>query len=205
MGLYARCICPPLLDWVMAARQFAEMRPEVLKLAKGSVFEIGFGSGHNLFHYPKAVTKLTTADPNVQLFRIARKRIRALPFAVETHILRGEDLPMADHTFDTVVSTWTLCSIAGVEQALGELRRILKPDGHFLFVEHGLADDRRTRWWQHTLTPIQKVLGDGCHLNRDIKALIENSGFRIESLENFRLHHMPKWAGYQYRGVAVKA
>ena len=204
MGLYARYLCPCLLDRVMAAPKFAELRPQVLELAVGDVFEIGFGSGHNLPYYPKAISKLTAADPNLQLNRIAQKRIRVSPFAVDTHILGGEHLPMADHTFDTVVSTWTLCSIAGVEQALGELRRILKPDGRFLFVEHGLADDPRTQWWQHTLTPIQKALGDGCHLNRDIKALIENSGFRIESLENFRFRHMPKWAGYQYKGVAVR-
>ena len=204
MGLYKRYLCPCLTDWVMAAPQFAELRPQVLSRARGLVFEIGFGSGHNLPHYPGHVTKLTTADPNVGLNRIAQQRILASPIPVETHILSAEHLPMPDHTFDTVVSTWTLCSIAGVEEALSEVRRILKPDGRFLFVEHGLADDPRSQWWQHRLTPIQKVVSDGCHLNRDIKALIENSGFRIESLENFRFYRMPKWAGYQYKGIAVR-
>ncbi|MCC6699103.1 MAG: class I SAM-dependent methyltransferase [Candidatus Hydrogenedentes bacterium] len=204
MGLYARHLCPCLLDWVMAAPQFAELRPQVLRHARGNVFEIGFGSGHNLSHYPGGITKLTTADPNERLNQIAQKRIHATPFAVETHLLGAEDLPMADSTFDTVVSTWTLCSVAGVEQALSELRRILKPDGRFLFVEHGLADDPRAQWWQHALTPVQRMVADGCHLNRDIKALISNSGFRIETLENFRIRHMPKWIGYQYKGIAVK-
>lgn len=205
MGFYASCVCPRVVDFVMAAVQFSETRPGVLKEARGNVFEIGFGSGHNLPYYPEQVKKITTVDPNPGLNKIAQKRIAQSPIEVETHILRGENLPMDDGTFDTVVSTWTLCSIAGVEQAISELWRVLKPDGRLLFVEHGLADNPRTQWWQHKLTPIQKVIGDGCHFNRDIKALIESGRFRFEQYENFYFHRMPKWAGYQYKGIAVKA
>ncbi len=205
MGLYASYVCPCLLDFVMAGKHFAETRPEVLKEARGNVFEIGFGSGHNLPFYPEHVKKLTTVDPNPRLTKIAQKRIARSPIEVETHVIGGETLPMDDETFDTVVSTWTLCSVAGVEQAISELWRVLKPGGRLLFVEHGLADNPRTQWWQHKLTPIQKVIGDGCHFNRDIKALIERGRFRFELYENFYFQHMPKWAGYQYKGIAVKA
>ncbi len=204
MGFYSTRICPCILDVVMTGKHFAETRPDVLKHARGNVFEIGFGSGLNLSYYPEHVTKLTTIDPNPGLHKIARKRIADSSIEVELHQLRGEELPMADATFDTVVSTWTLCSIAGVEQALRELRRVLKPDGQFLFVEHGLADTPRTQWWQHKLTPIQKVIGDGCHFDRDIKGLIEGGGFQFAEYENFCFHGIPKWAGYQYKGIAVK-
>jgi ubiquinone/menaquinone biosynthesis C-methylase UbiE len=204
MEFYRTRVCPCLLDVVMAGKQFAETRPEVLKHARGSVFEIGFGTGHNLRYYPEDVTKLTAIDPNPGLYKFARKRIANSPIEVELHQIPGEELPMDDDSFDTVVSTWTLCSVAGVEQALRELRRVLKPDGLFLFVEHGLADTPRTQWWQHKLTPIQKVIGDGCHLDRDIKGLISGSGFRFEEYENFCFRGIPKFAGYQYKGVAVK-
>ena len=204
MGFYGTRICPCMLDFVMAGKHFAETRPEVLKHARGNVFEIGFGSGHNLPYYPEHVTKLTTIDPNPGLHKIARKRIATSSMEVELLQLRGEELPMEDASFDTAVSTWTLCSVAGVEQALRELRRVLKPDGQLLFIEHGLADTPRTQWWQHKLTPLQKVIGDGCHFNRDIKGLIEGGGFRLEEYENFCFPGIPKWAGYQYKGVAVK-
>lgn len=204
MGFYRTRICPCLLDVAMAGKHFAETRPDVLKHARGNVFEIGFGSGLNLGYYPAEVTKLTTIDPNPGLHKIARRRIAKSPIEVELHQLRGEELPMADATFDTVVSTWTLCSVAGVEQALRELWRVLKPDGQFLFVEHGLADTPRTQWWQRKLTPIQKVISDGCHFDRDIRGLIEGGGFRFAEYDNFCFHGIPKIAGYQYKGIAVK-
>ncbi|WP_421657283.1 class I SAM-dependent methyltransferase [Leptothermofonsia sp. ETS-13] len=169
----------------------------------GDVLEIGFGTGLNLAYYPNSVKKITTVDVNPGMRSLAQKRIQASAIAVDHRVLNSEHLPMPDHSFDSVVSTWTLCSIANVEQALKEIYRVLKPGGQFFFVEHGLSNDPKIQVWQNRLTPIQKVIADGCHLNRNIRQLIENQ-FDSVRIEQFYADNFPKIVGYLSKGVAIK-
>lgn len=187
----------------MANPAMTKYREQLLKDVTGNVLEIGFGTGLNLAYYPSTVEKLTTIDVNPGMTSLAQKRIAASDLTVDSKTLNGEHLPLDDNTFDSVVSTWTLCSIAQVEQALHEIHRVLKPGGTFFFIEHGLSDDPTIQVWQHRLNPIQKVIGDGCHLNRNIQALVEQR-FQSVTLERFDLEKFPKIGAHTYRGVAVK-
>ncbi|HEY9860160.1 MAG TPA: class I SAM-dependent methyltransferase [Candidatus Obscuribacterales bacterium] len=205
MGFYSAVIFPRLLDWGMSHPALAQYRQELLAEVQGDILEIGFGTGLNLKYYPSDVHKITTVDVNPGVSALAQKRIQDAAIAVDHHLLNGENLPMADNTFDSVVSTWTLCSIAKVNQALQEIHRVLKPEGKFFFVEHGLSEDPQVQVWQNRLTPLQKVIGDGCHLNRQMQQLIEVSNFRILKLEKFYSNGLPKIGGYMYKGIAVKA
>lgn len=188
----------------MADPVLGQYRQQVLADAVGDVLEIGFGTGLNLAYYPDRVQSLTTVDPNPGMNRWARKRIEQSPLRIEQRVLSGESLPMADSRFDTVVSTWTLCSIPQVEQAVQEVYRVLKPGGQFLFVEHGLSADRAIQVWQHRLTPLQKRIADGCHFNRNMRQLIENQ-FETVAIESFYADNLPKVTGYFYKGKATKA
>ncbi|MFA6242806.1 MAG: class I SAM-dependent methyltransferase [Candidatus Hydrogenedentales bacterium] len=203
MGFYSRYIFPSVMHWVMSSGQMKEIRAAALAGVSGHVCEIGFGTGLNLPHYPPQVSKITAVDPNPGMDKRAQRQIEACTIPVEKLQLDGESLPFEDRSFDCVVSTWTLCSIPNVDNALDEVRRILKPGGRFFFVEHGLADDPKVQRWQHRLNPLQKLLGGGCHLNRDIRALINARGFHIEHIETFYLNREPSFAGFQYKGTAT--
>lgn len=205
MSFYSRFVFPRVVNWVMSTGQMKKARTAILKDVHGDIFEIGFGTGLNLAFYPDHVQKLVTADINPGMSAMAQRNIDESHIDVDCRTINGENLPLDDDSFDSVVCTWTLCSIQNVEKALGEVRRILKPEGRFFFVEHGLADDEKTRRWQHRLTPLQKIIGDGCHLNRNIKELLLDSGFRFTEFENYHMEKTPKVAGYMYQGVAVKA
>lgn len=204
MGFYSNRLFPWGMNWLMSGEPFDSQREQLLAGVSGRVLEIGFGSGLNLPHYPDSVSELTAIDPNPGMRRYAEARIAQSPITVERCELSGESLPMSDNSFDTVVSTWTLCSIEGVDQALQEVHRVLKPGGYFIFLEHGLCDDPAIQRWQHRLDPLQQVIGDGCHLNRDIRALVEEAGFASLDVENFCMPKTPRLIGYMYRGVAVK-
>ena len=204
MGWYSRYIFPRLMDATLSGEQIRQIRESVLTNVRGEVFEIGFGTGLNLPHYPPSVRRITTVDPNPGTRRLAERRIAESTIEVVHRTLSGESLPLESNSFDSVVCTFTLCSIRDVDKALVEMRRILKPAGRFHFVEHGLSDDARVQWWQHKLTPLQRRIGDGCHLNRNPVTMIQGNGFRIEDLDNFYLKNVPKFGGYIYRGVAVK-
>ncbi len=188
----------------MSTAEFQRIRKSVLADVRGEVFEIGFGTGLNLPHYPNEVKRITTVDPNPGAGRIAKRRIAQSSIEVVHRVLHGEKVPLDDETFDSVACTFTLCSIGDVLKALGEMRRILKPGGRFFFVEHGLSNDPRWQWWQHKLNPLQRIIGDGCNLDRDPVALLRQAQFRIEKSDNFYLESAPRFAGYLYRGVAVK-
>ncbi|MEM1292532.1 MAG: class I SAM-dependent methyltransferase [Cyanobacteria bacterium P01_H01_bin.162] len=203
MGWYGRWVFPRLLEWSMAGEPLSTYRQEVLADVTGQVLEIGFGTGLNLAHYPATVSSLTVIDPNPGVAAIAQPRIDASPLPITSKPLRGESLAFADETFDWVVSTWTLCSIANLDQALQEIRRVLKPGGKFTFIEHGLSDDPKLQPWQHRLTPLQKRIADGCHLNRAIAPLVETY-LPIESLKTYYAKGLPKVGGFFYQGVAVK-
>ncbi len=187
----------------MSSPEISKYRQQVLAEVSGDVLEIGFGTGLNLPHYPAQVNKLVVVDPNPGMNARAKKRVEAAKIAVESQILNSEVLPMPDRSFDAVVSTWTLCSIVNLEQALSEIARVLKPGGKFYFIEHGLSPEPEVQKWQNRFNPIQKVIGDGCNLNRNISELISRH-LRIEKLEEFYMPNTPKIAGYFYQGVAVK-
>jgi ubiquinone/menaquinone biosynthesis C-methylase UbiE len=191
MNLYSQFIMPRLQDWSMSDASLSNYRQQVLAQVKGETLEIGFGTGLNLPYYPKHIKKLITVDANPGMNALALKRIQASDIVVEHNVLSGENLPFASQSFDSVVTTWTLCSIANVEQALKEIYRVLKPQGKYFFIEHGLSNDAKVQVWQNRLTPIQKVIADGCHLNRDIKHLVENH-FSHLTIEQFYSENLPK-------------
>ena len=204
MGLYATQIFPRLMDWVMARPAFSQLREALLQLASGEVLEIGFGTGLNLRHYPTTITRLSIVDPATLLPAKVARRMAAAPYPIQTTHVTAENLPFPDQQFETVVSTWTLCTIPDPVLALHEVGRVLKPGGRFLFLEHGRSDDRTIAVWQDRLNPIQNVMGCGCHLNRQIDRLITQSGLSIAHLDRFSMQGVPRLVGEMYRGTATK-
>jgi SAM-dependent methyltransferase len=195
---------PRLLDWMMG--QLDELRAATVAGAEGQVLEIGFGTGLNLPHYGPGVKSLVALEPKVRAgFAPTEARIAAAPFPVERAQLRADaSLPFDAGRFDTIVSTWTLCSIPELSTALAELRRVLRPGGRFVFVEHGRAESPRTARWQDRLDPLWARIADGCHMNRPIDRLVEAGGFRFVALERFR-DEGPGLLAQMFRGVAERA
>lgn len=203
MSLYSRWVFPCLCEWGMSRRPLMECRREVLSGARGNVLEIGVGTGLNLPLYPRHVRQIIAIDSNAGMMPRAHRRAARTGIGVDFRIVSAEGLPLESGQFDTVVSTWTLCSIPDVAAALQEVRRVLKPDGVFLFVEHGLSNDPGIRRWQDRLTPFWKQLADGCHLNRDMEMLIGRNGFAFAELRKYYLEKIPKIGGFLYQGKAI--
>ncbi len=203
MSFYERKILPYLLDLSLSDSNIAKLRREILAGVTGEVLEIGFGTGLNLPCYPKQIHQIATVDPNPGSSVIAQKRIAASPITVNHYVLSGEKLPMPSCSFDSVVSTFTLCSIPDVKQALAEIYRVLKPGGRFFFIEHGLSPEPNVQVWQNRLTPIQKRVAGGCHFNRNIRRLIENQ-FNQVTIDESYLENAPKVPAYLYKGIATK-
>lgn len=180
MGFYNDVILPRLCDLAMRNRRLLPYRERIVGLAEGRVLEVGVGSGLNLPFYRDTVDQLLALEPSPRLIEMARRAA----MAKQVTLLEGsaEAIPLDDHSIDTVVTTWTLCTIPAAIAALGEMRRVLRPGGRLLFVEHGLAPDRNVRWWQDHLTPAWRVISGGCHLNRPIGTMIESATFRIDHL-----------------------
>ena len=204
MGLYATQIFPRLMDWVMARPAFSQLRAALLQPASGEVLEIGFGTGLNLRHYPTTITRLSIVDPATLLPAKVARRMAAAPYPIQTTHVTAENLPFPDRQFETVVSTWTLCTIPDPVLALHEVGRVLKPGGRFLFLEHGRSEDQKIAVWQDRLNPIQNVMGCGCHLNRQIDRLITQSGLSIAHLDRFSMQGVPRLVGEMYRGTATR-
>lgn len=204
MSLYERFLLPRLTDLVMRHETAAAERAHVVPLAEGVVLEVGVGSALNVPHYSPAVRALYGVDPSLALWRIGRRRLGTTPFPVRYVAGSAERLPVRDGVADTVVSTWTLCSIPDAAAALREMRRALRPGGRLLFVEHGRAPDAGVRAWQDRLTPLWRRVAGGCHLNRPIDRLLEQSGFTAVTLDRFYASG-PRIFAYLYRGVAVAA
>ena len=203
MSIYEDHVLPRAIDIVLGGPIFARLRERVASDLEGEVLEVGFGSGRNVPFYPPAVRRVRAVDPATAGRRIAARRVAASNVPVEYVGLDGEHLPLADNSIDHVLVTWTLCTIPDVDQALSEMRRVLRPGGRLHFVEHGLAPDPAVAKWQDRLTPLQRRIAGGCHLNRPIDRLILDAGFDIEELENFFVKG-PKPFGFMYEGVAVK-
>jgi len=203
LGLYANYIFPRLLDWVLSSGECRALRDEALASSAGNTLEIGFGTALNIRHYPETVTKLTVIDNERMLpDRVARRMARAR-FPVETMQFDASGrLPFEDHSFDTVVSTWTLCSIESLSSALAEIHRVLKPEGRFIFLEHGRSDDEQVARKQDFWNPIQKIVGRGCNMNRPVDKLIREAGFKIVTLDRFLMRDSPRLLGEMYRGIA---
>lgn len=204
MGFYERVVLPRIIDKVCGTGEIRPLRQEVAEGLRGDVVEIGFGSGLNLRHLPEGVDKLLAVDPAETGQRLAADRIARSKVDVEFVGLDGAELPLEDASVDAALCTFTLCTIPDVDQALAEVRRVLRPGGEFHFLEHGLSPEPKVARWQHRLTPIEKRIAGGCHFNRPIRTLVEDSGLEITA---FRNHQMkgPKWAGYLSLGTARKA
>src|SRR6185295_12812515 len=184
---YGRVVFPRIMEWALGSETCSAERRRVLAAARGATLEIGFGTGLNLAHYPPAVTSLTIIDAADLLPDRIAGRIAAAPFPVTRARLDAERLPFDDASFDTVTSTWTLCSIADPVAALREIRRVLRPDGAFLFLEHGRSDEPSTARWQDWWNPAQRVVACGCNVNRPIDALVRAAGLTVRDLDRFLL------------------
>ncbi len=202
-AFYERHLAPRLIHGTCSLGAISRQRRRIVPRAEGVVLEAGIGSGLNLPHYDRArVTRLIGVDPDAALLRLGRQRMRAAPFDIEILRTCAEDMPLETGTVDTALATYTLCSIAEVERALAEIRRVLKPQGRLLFCEHGRSHNSGPALWRDRLTPVWKRLASGCHLNRNISRLIENAGFRIESVDTFKLAMAPELVGFHYLGSA---
>ena len=204
MGFYSRVIFPRLCEMALNTPIVEKHRIDVLSAASGEILEIGFGTGLNLPHYPAQVRKITIIDPNPGMHRKAQIRVEQSGIEVDQWLISGEQLPFDEGSFDCVVSTFTLCSIADVSRSIGEVRRVLRPGGRFLFLEHGLSPDPKVQKWQHRLNWLQRHLADNCHLDRDIRQLVSNQPFAKVEATGFYLAQTPRTHGYIYQGVAVK-
>lgn len=205
MNLYDRYLLPTLIDLLCGIKPVQRQRAKIVPLARGRVLEIGIGTGRNLPFYDKShLQQLYGLDPALQMHHKARQRMQAAGLQVEMLDLPAEKIPMPDASFDTVVSTFTLCTIPDAVTALREMRRVLKPGGRLLFCEHGTAPDASVRRWQDRLTPLWKPIAGGCHLNRDIPALLREAGFQIDEMEQLYLPG-PRPLTYNYWGSASAA
>ncbi len=204
MGIYQDQILPRVTDWVMSRREYVAIRGRVSAGLHGEVVEVGFGSGLNVPHYPATVTRVQAVDPATAGRKLAAGRVAASPVPVEYIGLDGQALPVESASVDCVLTTWTLCTISDVEQALSEVHRVLRPGGSFHFVEHGRSPDLRVARWQDRMTPLQRRLAGGCHLNRPIGQLVADSGLQLTQMDNYYAKG-PKSHGYIFEGKATKA
>ncbi len=201
MGFYARHVLPRLIDVAMRSRDAMAERGKLVPRATGAVLEVGVGSGLNLALYAPAVARLYGLDPSAELERMARRRLRHVRVPVRLIMGSAEAVPLPDRSVDTVVSTWTLCSIPDPARALAEIKRVLRPGGRFIFIEHGRSPDAPVLAWQERLNPIWKRLAGGCHLNRSIDVLVVASGFRITEIER-GYNRGPRPFTFLYKGLA---
>lgn len=205
MSFYEERILPHIIDRACSMGQVMKLRSQLVPLARGRVLEVGMGSGINLeFYNPEAVEMIYGLEPSEGMRRKALPNLKRSSIYVEWLGLPGEQIPLDDNSVDTVLLTFTLCTIPDWNTALLQMKRVLKPGGKLLFLEHGESPHENTRKWQHRVTPGWKKFAGGCHLNRHIADLICHAGFEMEKLENFYIPKAPKIAGYIYKGIARK-
>ncbi len=202
MRLYERHVLPRLVDLSMRQQRLVDYRRATISAARGTVVEIGVGSGRNLSLYGTPVDHVFALDPSPELLTMAESQLEEARRPVTLLRASAEELPVPDHSVDTIVPTWTLCTIRDPIKALREMRRTLKPDGRLLFIEHGLAPEPRVQNWQNWLTPCWRRLGGGCHLNRKMDDLIRAGGFRIAEISTGYIKG-PKPMTFMYQGCAT--
>ncbi|GAA5059078.1 class I SAM-dependent methyltransferase [Nocardia callitridis] len=205
MGFYADRIVPRIVDRSCGLRANDPLRERTCAGLHGRVVEIGFGSGLNVPFYPETVATVSAVEPADLGWRLAADRRAAAKVPIERAGLDGQSLPFPDNSFDTALSTWTMCTIPDIATALAQLRRVLVPGGTLHFVEHGLAPDAQVRRWQHRLNPLQKRLCGGCHLDRDIPGLLTAAGWQLPELDTFYADQAPRTFAALSLGTAIAA
>ena len=205
MGLYDKYILPKFLNCACGSKPINYQRQKVVPLAKGKVLDIGIGSGLNIpFYNSDKIDKVIGIDPSHELIELAKELANDSKASIELVIGSAESIPYPDNFFDTVLVTYTMCTIPNVAIANKEMWRVLKDDGRLIFCEHGLAPDKKISKWQNRIDPFWGKIAGGCHLNRDIQKLITDAGFSFESLDKMYIPSTPKFAGYNYWGIAKK-
>ena len=205
MGLYDKYILPKFLNCACGSKPINYQRQKVVPLAKGKVLDIGIGSGLNIpFYNSDKIDKVIGIDPSHELIELAKELANDSKASIELVIGSAESIPYPDNFFDTVLVTYTMCTIPNVEIANKEMWRVLKDDGRLIFCEHGLAPDKKISKWQNRIDPFWGKIAGGCHLNRDIQKLITDEGFSFETLDKMYIPSTPKFAGYNYWGIGKK-
>jgi ubiquinone/menaquinone biosynthesis C-methylase UbiE len=204
MSFYDKYILPSFLNCACGSKPIKYQRSKVVPLAEGVVLEVGIGSGLNIPYYDSTkISAIIGLDPSEELNNMARKVAADNGLEVDFILGSAEAIPLPDNHVDSVLVTYTLCTIPDALSASKEMRRVLKPDGKIIFCEHGLAPDAGVAKWQARIDPYWEKIAGGCHLNRDIPQLIQSAGFKIQSMEQMYLPSTPKFAGYNYWGVAT--
>lgn len=205
MSFYDKYILPKFLNCACGTKPINYQRDKIVPLAKGIVLDIGIGSGLNIPFYNKSnIDHLYGLDPSEELLKIAKHLAKKNELEIEFLQCGAEAIPLPDQSIDTVLITYTMCTIPDIKLSNSEIMRVLKPEGQLLFCEHGLAPEKNIAKWQRRINPIWSKLAGGCNLNRDIPKLITSSGFKISNMEEMYLSSTPKFAGYNYWGVAKK-
>ncbi|MDC1100507.1 class I SAM-dependent methyltransferase [Gammaproteobacteria bacterium] len=205
MSLYDKYILPKVLNCTCGSKPISYQRKKVVPLAKGKILDIGIGSGLNIpFYDLSKIDKIYGLDPSSELIKIAKKMAVKKNISIEFLLCGAEDIPLPNNSIDTVLITYSMCTIPEVLKANYEMLRVLKPDGRLIFCEHGLAPDKSVAKWQKRINPVWGKIAGGCNLDRDIPNLISSSGFKILSIEEMYLPSTPKFAGYNYWGIAQK-
>ena len=202
MVFYSKYILPRLIDLAMKNPATTECRSQIVPRATGRVLDVGIGSGLNLRFYGPRVTKLWGIDPSSELLEMARSKLKSVPFPVELLTHSAEEIPLPEGSIDTIVLTWTLCSIPNPIQALREMRRVLSADGRIVFAEHGLSPDPGVQVWQHRLNPIWRRIAGGCNMNRKIDDILAAGGFKAVELSTSYFPG-PRILAYTFQGLAV--
>lgn len=203
-ALWDARVLPGLVERACRSHAILEERQRWVPQASGAVVEIGIGSGLNLgFYDPARVTTLVGIDPSAPLLARAQVRSAAAPVPPELIEAAAEDLPFDAHRFDTALISYTLCSVATPARALAEVRRVLRPGGRLILIEHGRAPEPRTYAWQRRLTPLWRTISGNCHLDRDPRQLVIDAGFELDGLEAGHAPDGPRWLSYTYQGTAI--
>ena len=202
--IWTKFIQPRLISLACTSKPIRRQRAKVIPKADGTVLEIGFGSGHNLPFYNKNnVKKIIGLEPSVNMQKLSKRRLKDFNINFELLTERAEEIPLESNSIDSVVCTYTLCSISKPELALSEIKRVLKKNGKFIFTEHAISPDLKINTFQKKIEPIWKFLADGCHLTRDIRKMLIENGFNIDSSDDMYLPRTPKFIGYHIWGQLI--